>query len=77
MDGKVLLVLCLVVALVIGVNGLLFLSLSRGNLSQQFELLRKAGQRAARPWQGEEKALEELSRRVAALRGETVSEDES
>lgn len=74
MDGKVLLVLCLVAGLVIGVNGLLLLSLSRGNLTWQVHLLREAGKRAARPWQGEDEALEELSRRVAALREDHSAE---
>ncbi len=77
MDGKVLLVLCLVAGLVIGVNGLLVLSLTRGNVGQQFHLLRQAGRRAARPWGEEDEALAELSRRVAALQDPPATDETS
>jgi hypothetical protein len=75
--SKIFLVICLTVAIVVGVNGLLLFSLRRKNLAQQFNLLRKASQRARQPWQTEDQALEELSRRVAELQAiSTTPKDE-
>lgn len=67
MEPKLLLVLCLVIGLVVGINGLLLLNLRRGRSLREFQLLRKAGRRARDPWQPENQDLAELSRLVAGL----------
>jgi hypothetical protein len=66
---KVALVVCLTALIVVGINATLFVMLRRGKEAGQVELLRRAAQRARRPWGQEEADLAELSRRVAELRG--------
>lgn len=63
-------VVCLALGLVVGINGLLVVSLSRGSLRRQVELLRTAGRAAQSPWKAEDDALGELHRRVAQLSGD-------
>lgn len=64
------LVICLTVTIVIFINLIIFSLLRRGPGSSlsQIELLRRAAKRARSPWQEEDDALSELSRRVAALK---------
>jgi hypothetical protein len=66
--SKVVLVVCLTLFIVIGVNAALYVSLRRGNEAGQIELFRRAAQRAREPWKEEDEALQELSRRVAGLK---------
>ena len=67
MDTNGLIVLVIVLVLVIGINGALFMSLRRGRKFQQFNLWRKAVGRARDPWGNEDRDLAELSRRVQEL----------
>ncbi len=60
-------VVCLALGLVIAINGLLILSLTRGGLQRQVELMRTAARAAQSPWKTEDDALGELHRRVAQL----------
>lgn len=62
--GKVLLVVCLTLFLVVGLNAAIYAMLTRGKEIGQIDLFRKAAQRAWRPWGAEEDALNELSRQV-------------
>jgi hypothetical protein len=60
-------VVCLALGLVVAINGLLILSLTRGGLQRQVELMRTAARTAQSPWKAEDDALGELHRRVARL----------
>jgi hypothetical protein len=60
-------VVCLALGLVIAINGLLILSLTRGGLQRQVELMRTAARAAQNPWKTEDDALGELHQRVAQL----------
>ncbi|HSF80976.1 MAG TPA: hypothetical protein VLA49_07065 [Anaerolineales bacterium] len=62
------LVICLTLFIVIGINAAIYASLRRGNTVGQIELLRKAATSARKPWQAEDEALDELSKRVNELR---------
>lgn len=66
--NKAALVICLTVFIVIGINAAIYASLRRGTTIGQIELLRKAAGRARKPWENEDKALSELSRRVNELK---------
>jgi hypothetical protein len=57
----------LALGLAVLVNAILLVSVARSGLRQQIRMLREAAQRARDPWGSEQKALEELSRRVAEL----------
>lgn len=60
-------VICLTLFIVVGINAAIYASLRRGNTIGQIELLRKAASRVRNPWEAEQKALDELSRRVKEL----------
>lgn len=69
-----LLIVLLIVGLVILVNiGLLYGMLS-GSTRQQFEMLRRAAQRARNPWSEEDDDLKELRGRIARLQSREPSE---
>lgn len=74
--SKVPLVLCLTLVIVIGINAALYVSLRGGSTAGQIELFRRAAQRARQPWKDEEDALNELSKRVAALKSEKKEDEE-
>ena len=65
---RLLLVICLTVLIVAGLNALVYAGLRRGKEANMVELTRKAAQRARNPWQDEEEALQELSRMVSSLK---------
>ena len=67
METNGLIVLVIVLVLVIGINGALFMSMRRGRKFQQLNLWRKALGRARDPWGNEDRDLAELSRRVREL----------
>ena len=70
-------VVLLALGLVVLINGVMLLSVSRSRLSEQIRLLRRATQQARDPWKSEHKALEELGRRVSELpHPETESTDD-
>lgn len=76
MSEGVLLVICLTVVIVVGVNGALLVALRRGREAGQIDLLRRAAHRARNPWQPEDENLRELSERVEALK-EGMSADQT
>ena len=65
--SKAILVVCLTLFIVIGVNAWIYVSISRKNSIGQIELLRRAANRAKNPWQPEDDNLSELSRLVKGL----------
>jgi len=64
---NILWVVCLAVAIAIGIPALLYLSLRRGQDINTIDLMRHAVGRARVPWGDEDEALAELSRRVSKL----------
>ena len=64
-------VICLVVAIVIAVNGGLVLAVRRGG--SEVEMLRRAAKAARNPWASQEKEMSELRERVAQLESESTS----
>ena len=60
-------VVCLALGLVVAINGLLVLGLTRGSPQRQMKMLRAAGRVAQNPWKKEDDALGELHRRVEQL----------
>ena len=66
-------VICLVVAIVIAVNGGLVLAVRRGGTQRQIEMLRRAAKAARNPWANQEKEMSELRERVAQLESESTS----
>lgn len=70
---KLLLVICLTVLIVAGLNALAYAALRRGDEANLVNLTRKAAQRARNPWQDEEQALQELSRLVTGLKETEVA----
>ena len=65
---KIILVVCITLAAVALINAAIFAALRRGNDAGQIELLQRAVRRSRQPWQSEDDALKELSRRVEALK---------
>ena len=76
--SRVLLVVCVTLFIVVGINAAIYVSLTRKNTIGQIELLRRAAQRARDPWGPEHTDLKELSRLVSELKdsedGSSVSE---
>lgn len=71
--GRVLLIVCLTLFIVIGLNAAIYVALTRKKgtgLTSQIELLQRASQRARDPWKIEDEAWQELSRRVENLKEE-------
>lgn len=73
---KTIIVICVTLFIVIGINAAIYVALKRGNEVGQIELLRKAAQTARNPWRVEEEALKELSSRVSKIREQQKSEGE-
>jgi hypothetical protein len=67
---KIILVVCITLAAVAIVNAAIFAALRRGNEAGQIELFRRAMHRSRQPWQSEDDALKELSKRVEELKKE-------
>jgi hypothetical protein len=67
MDTGIVIVLGIVILLVIGINGALFMAMRRGKEIQQINLWRQALGRARDPFEHENRDLAELSRRVREL----------
>jgi hypothetical protein len=70
-------VVCLVAVMVIGINGLLILALWRRQPNKELDMFRGATRVLRNPWQVEDDALEELSKRVASLKPSETEEEES
>lgn len=69
--SRVIPVICLALFLAAGIPAALYVALrrDRGGVGQ-VELFRRAAHRARQPWSEEDENLQELSRRVAALKKE-------
>jgi len=65
---KIVLVVCITLAAVAILNAAIFAAIRRGNEAGQIELLRRAVRRSRQPWQMEDDALNELSKRVEELK---------
>ena len=65
---KIILVVCITLATVAIINAAIFAALRRGNEAGQIELVQRAVRRSRQPWQPEDDALNELARRVEALK---------
>ena len=72
---KIALVVCLTILIVVGINAAIYVTLKRGNTVGQFDLFRKAASRARHPWEDEDKALAELSKRVEELNKDSDTPD--
>lgn len=75
-SDNILLVICLTLFLVAGLNAAIYAALRGGGTQTQIELFRRAAQRARRPWKDEDEALQELSKRVAALKEKRTHDEE-
>jgi len=64
---RVLLVIVLTILIVVGANGIIYLSLRRGNEANMVDLTRKFLHNARNPWQEEDQSLQELSHLVEDL----------
>jgi hypothetical protein len=67
-SDRIFLVVVLTVVIVIGINGLLYLALRRGNEANMIDLTRKALKNTRNPWEEEDRSLQELSSLVADLK---------
>ena len=65
---KIILVVCITLAAVAIINAAIFAVLRRGNESGQIDLFQRAIRRSRQPWQSEDDALNELSKRVEELK---------
>ena len=59
--NKAILVCCITLVLVIGINVAIYVSVTRKNTVGQIELLRRAARQARNPWGKEDKDLQELA----------------
>ena len=66
--GRAALIVGVTLIVVIVINVVIYYSAAGKRSSQQIDMLRQAARRARNPWEPEDKALEELSRRVAELK---------
>ena len=69
-SDRIFLVVVLTVVIVIGINGLLYLALRRGNEANMIDLTRKALKNTRNPWEEEDRSLQELSSLVADLKAQ-------
>lgn len=75
-SGKVLLVIGLTLLIVIGVNVLIYFSVTRKGTIGQIELMRRAANQARNPWEVEDNALAELSKLVADLKKDSSQDQD-
>jgi len=66
--NKAILVCCITLFLVIGINAAIYVSVSRKNTVGQIELMRRAARQARNPWGKEDKDLQELAGRVSRIK---------
>ena len=66
--SKLILVACLVIFIVVGANGMIYLMVRRDRSAGAISLFRQASHKARNPWQEEDENLKELSRRVSELK---------
>ncbi len=77
MEPNIAVILIIVIVLVVGINGLLFLAARRGGVGKEYQLLSKAFKQARDPWQKENSNLEELSRLVSQFDEHVENDDAS
>lgn len=66
--GGGVIAICLAVVIGLGVPAMLYTGLRRGGTVGQIELIKRASDRAGKPWKAEDDQLAELSRRVEKLK---------
>jgi KaiC/GvpD/RAD55 family RecA-like ATPase len=66
--GKLLTILCLTVLIGVGLPAMIFFWARRENTSAMLNTMRRAANTSRDPWKKEKQDLEELSRRVEALK---------
>jgi hypothetical protein len=71
-----ILIICLTLFIVVGVNAAIYVMVTRGKEVGQIELFRRAAHRARRPWGEEDDALQELSDRVKVFKREGENPDQ-
>lgn len=75
-ETRVIVALCLVIALVIGINAALFYSLRNTRTTRYIQLWQKAAKKARDPWKQEDEALQKLSELVTQFKEEQESSDD-
>jgi hypothetical protein len=68
--SKAILIVCVTLIIVIGINAAIFASTRRKRSVSTIELFRKAAKRARNPWKDEDAALSELSELVEKLKSD-------
>jgi hypothetical protein len=66
--NKAILVCCITLFLVIGINAVIYVSVSRKNTVGQIELMRRAARQARNPWGREDKDLQELAAHASKIK---------
>lgn len=77
METNVLVALIVVVLLVVGINGALFLLMRKGKPNQHIRMWQAAASRARKPWEEEDRQLEELSSLVKQLKADPRENEET
>jgi hypothetical protein len=62
-----ILVVCLAIGIVVVVNAVVIVGMTRAKATRQVEMAREAFKAARNPWAPEDEALQELSQRVKEL----------
>jgi hypothetical protein len=65
---KIILVVCITLAAVAIINAAIYAAFRRGNEAGQIQLIQRAVRRSRQPWQKEDEALNELSKRIEELK---------
>ena len=68
--SKASVIVCLTIFIVVGLNAMIYVSVTREKGPGTIELMRRAVGKIRNPWEDEEKVLAELSRLVSDLKGE-------
>jgi hypothetical protein len=74
-SAKIYLIVCLAIFFAFAIPAGLYFSLRRGKEAGAIDLMRHAVSRARHPWEDEDDALVELSRRVASLQESRRAEE--
>jgi hypothetical protein len=65
---RVVLVICLTVVIVIGINAAIYAMVADRQAVNLIDMIKRSAHTARRPWQGEDASLNELSKRVEDLK---------
>jgi hypothetical protein len=66
--NKALLVVCITLFVVIGINAAIYVSVTRKNTVGQIELLRRTARQTRNPWGKEDKDLQELAEQALKIK---------